>query len=88
MRYAVLMVSALYVGMAWAEELPEDTNEIKTLTVEQAQELLQHEGELDLGGLTTLSDEAAKALSQHKGELNLSGLTTLSDEAAGGAVGQ
>ena len=60
-----------------------NTEEIETLTVEQAKALLaKHEGGLDLDGLTTLSDEAAKALAKHEGYLRLNGLTTLSDEAA------
>jgi hypothetical protein len=61
MRY-VLAVAVLMAGVASGQELPEDTNEIKALTVEQAQALAQHKGGLSLDGLTTLSDEAAAAL--------------------------
>ena len=58
----VLAVAVLCAGVAVGQELPKDTNEIKTLTVDQAKELSTHRGWLYLNGLTTLSDEAAKAL--------------------------
>jgi hypothetical protein len=78
----VLAVAVLCAGVAVGQELPKDTNEIKTLTVDQAKELSTHKGWLSLNGLTTLSPEAAKALAEHEGGLSLDGLTTLSDEAA------
>jgi hypothetical protein len=67
-----------------ADELPEATNEIESLTIEQAQRLVtEFKGSLFLNGLTTLSDEATKALAQHKGDvLDLNGLTTFSADAA------
>ena len=62
---------------------PEDTYEIKSLTVEQAERLALWYGDLCLDGLTTLSDEAAEALSRHTGgSLSLNGLTVISDAAA------
>ena len=78
----LLAVAVLITGVAVGQELPKDTNEIKTLTVQQAKALAQHKGYLSLDGLTSLTDAAAKALSQHEGDLSLDGLTTLSDEQA------
>jgi len=70
------------VGMAVGQKLPKDTNQIRALTVAQAEALAQHLDDLSLDGLKSLSDEAAKALAQHQGHLHLVGLLTLSDEAA------
>jgi hypothetical protein len=58
----LLAAAVLCAGVAVGQELREDTNAIKSLTVEQAKALSQHEGHLSLNGLTTLTDEAAKAL--------------------------
>jgi hypothetical protein len=80
----VLAVAVLCGGVAVGQELPDDTREIKTLTVKQATALAQRTGSLSLDGLTTLSDEAAKALGQHEGSLYLNGLRTLSDAGAQG----
>jgi len=71
---AWIVAAALAAAAAEAAQLPANTNEIKTLTVEQAKAV-------PLNGLTTLSDRAAKALSQYDQTLFLSGLTTLSDAA-------
>ncbi len=56
--YASLLIAPLVV---MADELPQDTNEIESLTVEQAQRLVtEFRGTwLSLNGLTTLSAEAA-----------------------------
>ena len=84
MRRAACVMALLTTlcGCESSPQLPNDTIEIKTLTVAQAKALAQHKGDLLVNGLTTISDEAAKALAQHKGMLVLNGLTTLSDEAA------
>ena len=82
MRYAMwLIVAAGILGgvAALADESPQDTNQITTLTVDQAKALSQHKGSLSLNGLTTLSDEAANALAQHDGQLSLDGLITLTN---------
>jgi hypothetical protein len=77
-------------------ELPKNIDEIKTLTVDQANALAEHIGwlpdtdqnvhsrfkRLRLNGLATLSDEVASVLAQPTGFLNLDGLTTLSPGAA------
>jgi hypothetical protein len=68
------------IFVAVGKELPTDTNEIETLTAEQAITLAQHEGWLSLNGLTTLSDKSAEALAGYDGVLVLSGLTTLRSE--------
>ena len=54
-------------GVGLADESPEDTNEIKTLTVGQAEVSAKHEGELYLDGLTTITPEVAEALGKHEG---------------------
>ena len=83
MRFGAWILMAALCGVAVAADgLPQDTNEIKSLTVEQAKALAQHKGSLSLNGLTTLSVEAARALAQNKGWLRLNGLTTLSAKAA------
>lgn len=66
------------------DESPHDTNEFRTLTVEQATALVSQFADkpLLLNGLATLCEEVARALSKHKGDLHLDGLTTLSDKAA------
>ena len=81
-----LFVSGFYLGFAPARavELPEDTNKIESLTVEQARRLARKPGKvLLLNGLTTLDADTAKALTEFKGEsLGLDGLKGLSAEAA------
>lgn len=82
-RYAAWIVAVALCGCHFfAGGLPADTNQLETLTVDQARAMADRKGYVSLRGLTTLSDEAAQALSQHEGDLDLSGLTTLSDEAA------
>jgi len=65
-----------------AAKMPKDTNEIKTLTVDQAQALTKREDDLNLNGLTTLSDDVAQVLAKNRYGLWLRGLTTLSPGAA------
>ncbi len=86
MRY-VLALAVLCAGVAVGQELPEDTNEIKTLTVEQAKVLKQRASGLALDGLTTVSPDVAHVLAHVQCDLFLNGLTTLTDEAAQ-ALGQ
>jgi hypothetical protein len=65
------------------DNFPDDTDEIRSLTAEQAEHFAQLYGDLSLNGVTTLSDAAAEALSHHKGgHLSLNGLTAISDSAA------
>lgn len=65
------------------DEIPEDTSEITTLSVAQAEKLVQRGGQLALNGITSISDDVAQVLSKHTGgTLSLDGLTELSDTAA------
>lgn len=64
---AWIVAAALAAAAAEAAQLPANTNEIKTLTVEQAKAVPADTKRgrrtvVALNGLTTLSDEAAKAL--------------------------
>lgn len=75
---SLVILWLLGAGIGRAEE----TNHIKSLTVEEATRLAQHEGWLSLNGLTTISDDVAAAFGQHKRALHLDGLTKLSAAAA------
>ena len=82
-----IIVAAMLVSLALlspsralADELPKDTNQIESLTPEQAKTLLaEFKGQqLDLNGLTTLDADIAKVLAEFKGRgLALNGLTSL-----------
>ncbi len=70
-----ILVAAMLVSLALlspsralADELPKDTNQIESLTPEQAKTLLaEYKGQmLFLNGLTTLDAATAKALAQSK----------------------
>jgi hypothetical protein len=78
---ACLLMAPLVV---MADELPEDTDKITSLTPEQAKRLVAEvtvDG-LSLNGLTTLDATTANALAEFKGDLTLSGLTTLDADTA------
>jgi hypothetical protein len=60
-RYVLVML-LLTACAAAGQELPVDADKIKTPTVEQANVLTRHKGELFLNGLATLVDQAAEAL--------------------------
>ena len=87
-----IIVAAMLVSLALlspsralADELPKDTNQIESLTPEQAKTLLaEFKGQdLYLNGLTTLDADTAKALAEFKGQyLYLNGLTTLDADTA------
>ena len=71
--------------LASAERFLKDGFNIRDFTQiedEAAEALANHDGYLDLDGLTSLSDKATEALANHKGSLDLSGLTSLTDHAA------
>lgn len=64
MRHAVWIVSAVLCGIAAsADEFPQNTNEIKSLTVDQAKALAQRKWALSLDGLTTVSDSSRRSAS-------------------------
>jgi hypothetical protein len=82
----LLVFTSLVLGplVVMADELPEDTNKITSLTVEEAKRVVaQHNAKvkdtyLNLDGLTTLDAATAPTLAEFKGQLlNLNGLTTL-----------
>ena len=72
MRYAasVVALSLLIPVSVMAQPLPKNGAETKTLTVEQAEALAKHKGDLTLRG-STLSVEQAEALAKHEGRLVL-----------------
>lgn len=70
---------ALWGSMGAAAE----TAAIKSLTVAQAEQLIaEHEGPLDLSGLSTLPADVAAVLAGYDGDLVLDGLSSLSPQAA------
>ena len=76
----ILALVSLSPACALADELPKDTNQIESLTPEQAKTLLaEFKGRSDylfFNGLTTLDADTAKALAEFKGRyLYLNGLT-------------
>ena len=66
MRFLIAAVLLLSCSLCVAEDFPEDTNEIKSLTVEQAAELVaKHKGDgLQLDGLTSIDKEVAQELAK------------------------
>jgi|688.fasta_scaffold1694283_2 hypothetical protein len=62
MRWAIVAALFACCGVAWADGLPKNISEIKTLTVERAEALSQREGALWLTGLASLNADTAKAL--------------------------
>ena len=84
-----ILAAALIVSLvsfspsrALADELPKATNQIESLTPEQATALAElkgsRQGRLNLNGLTTLDAATAKVLAEFNGQsLYLNGLTTL-----------
>jgi hypothetical protein len=81
-----ILAAALIVSLVWlsparalADELPADTNQIESLTLEQATALAgSTAGWVRLPNLTALDAATAKALAEFKGQdLSLNGLTTL-----------
>ena len=83
----ILIVAGLVLscGLCLAEDFPEDTNEIKSLTAEQAAELVaKHNGDdLHLNGLTSIDKDVAQELAKvQRGWLQLYGLTSIDKEVA------
>lgn len=71
MRWMIIVACLACCGVGFADELSENTNEIKTLTVEQAEALAKCQGWLSLSGLTEISTEVAKALAKNGGGVSL-----------------
>ena len=86
MRWEIVGTLILAVGasIAWADDLPRDTNSIQTLTAEQAEELVRTAAEgqaLSLNGLNTLPPEVAAILATHNGTILLNGIEEMSADA-------
>ena len=75
----VMLLSVLMQGQVHAQKV--DPTRAKTLTVEQATELLTQPNSLRLS-VTELSPEVAVVLAKYKGELHFDALTTLTPESA------
>jgi hypothetical protein len=87
----LLVCASLFLGplVVMADELPEYTNKITSLTPEQAKRLVAEvkvDG-LSLNGLTTLDATTAKALAEFKGHYLSLGLTTLEAATAKALAG-
>ena len=97
MRFLIAAVLVLSCGFCLAEDFPKNTDEIKSLTAEQAADLVmvvthvRKSGALDLDGLTSIDKDVAHELAKYrgatglgtafKGRLNL-GLTSINKEVA------
>ena len=68
MRFLVAAFLVLSCSLCLAEDLPQDTNKIKSLTAEQAAELVaKFEGEyLFLDGLTSIDKDVAQELAKSR----------------------
>ena len=63
MRFLIAAALVLSCSLCLAEDLPEDTKEIKSLTAEQAAELVaKFDGHLSLDGLTSSDKDVLKIL--------------------------
>jgi hypothetical protein len=87
-----LLFAAVLLGplAVLADELPKDTNTIKSLTAEQARKLVAGlmGPQLSLGGLAALDAETAAALAEFKGRwLHLNGLVALDADTAKALAG-
>ncbi len=81
----ILITAALVLScsICIAEDFPEDTNEIKSLTAEQAAELVgMNLIGLELNGLTSIDRDVAQELAKVKGGLFLRGLTSINKDVA------
>ena len=79
MRYLITAALILSCSLCLAEDLPENTYEIKSLTAEQAAKLVANEKGrgLYLSGLTSIDKDVAQELAKVKGDLNLYCLTSI-----------
>ena len=84
MRFLISAALVLSSSLCLAEDFPEDTNEIKFLTAEQASELVAKSKGLllSLNGLTSIDKEVAQELVKFKGDLFLDGLTSIDKDVA------
>ena len=81
----ILIVASLLLccSLCLAEDFPKNTYEIKSLTAEQAAELVAvKKGSLFLPGLTSIDKDVTQELAKIKGELYLGGLTSIDKDVA------
>jgi len=85
----ILIVAGLVLScsLCLAEDFPKNTNRIKSLTAEQAadlvaQEFVKDKGYLPLLGLTSIDKDVAQELAKFKGSLYLWGLTSIDKDVA------
>ena len=82
----ILIVGSLVLScsLCLAEDFPENTNEIKSLTAEEAAELAAKvKGSwLLLNGLTSIDKDVAQKLAKFEGYLYLRGLTSIDEDVA------
>ena len=79
MRFLIAAALVLCCSLCLAEDFPEDTRQIKSLTVEQAAKLVaKSRGGLFLPGLNAIDKDAAQELAKFKGSvLHLGGVTSI-----------
>ena len=83
MRFLIAAVLVLSCSLCLAEDFPSNTYEIKSLTAEQAAELVAvKKGSLFLPGLTSIDKDVTQELAKIKGELYLGGLTSIDKDVA------
>ena len=89
MRFLIAAVLVMSCSLCLAEDFPKDTNEIKSLTAEQAADFIMvvthiREGErLSLLGLTSIDKDVAQELVKFKGkELFLDRLRSIDKDVA------
>ena len=77
MTFLIAAGLVLSSSLCFAEDVPQNTNKIKSLTAEQAAELVSKaKGLLSLNGLTSINKDVAQELANFKG-----GTLFLSDKA-------
>ena len=85
MRFLIATALVLSCSLCLAEDLPRNTDEFKSLTAEQAAELVKKYkgGSLFLRGLTSIDKDVAKELANFEGlVLGLNGLTSIDKDVA------
>ena len=71
MRFLIATALVLSCSLCLAEDFPKNTNKIKSLTAEQAAELVaKFEGALFLHGLKSIDKDVAQELAKFEGELS------------------
>jgi hypothetical protein len=89
MRFLIAACLVLSCGLCLADDFPKNTNEIKSLTAEQAADFVmvvthvRRNEHLNLKGLTSIYKDVARELAKFKkGILDLKGLTSIDKDVA------